>query len=397
MKLEIYNFRSIRSQSLELAPITVVYGPNGAGKSSLLYALLTLKNVIVNPNQTSDAFFNYMFMNLGGFEAVVFDHQTRTQVGFGVTLERDDRLLHYLVSIGVSNGGFRLTATGKDSKPSSLELKVPFPYPANQQTEQVFPWHGKEIKVTWNGITAQSQVTSQDEQAEGTELAASLNTAAETLRGVTIVPLKRGFAKPYYSAVPVSPVLITEDEVATSLSSDKYLISKVSHYLEAILGRDFRVNAKPGTAIFSLDATDKRTGVGAELVNEGFGVNQTVHLLARCLHKDSEWVCIEEPEIHLHPTAVRALAAAFVRMVQKEKKRFVISTHSESLVVAFLALVAKSELNPSDFACYLAKKDAMETNFERQIVKENGQIEGGLASFIEAELADVRDFMQVTR
>ena len=195
----------------------------------------------------------------------------------------------------------------------------------------------------------------------------------------------------------MSPVLITEDEVATSLSSDKYLVSKVSHYLEAILGRDFRVNHRSGTAIFSLDATDKRTGVGAELVNEGFGVNQAVHLLARCLHKESEWVCIEEPEIHLHPTAVRALAAAFVRMVQKEKKRFVISTHSESLVVALLALVARSELKPSDFACYLAKKDAMETDFERQIVKENGQIEGGLTSLIEAELADVRDFMQVTR
>jgi predicted ATPase len=82
-------------------------------------------------------------------------------------------------------------------------------------------------------------------------------------------------------------------------------------------------------------------------------------------------------------------------MMDKANKRFVISTHSESLVVALLALVARSELKPSDFACYLARKDAMETVFERQTVKENGQIEGGLTNFIEAELADVRDFMQV--
>ena len=53
MNLEIKNFRSVKEQKIELAPITLVYGANGAGKSSLLYALLTLKNIILNPNQDS--------------------------------------------------------------------------------------------------------------------------------------------------------------------------------------------------------------------------------------------------------------------------------------------------------------------------------------------------------
>jgi len=55
--LEIKNFRAIREVRIELAPITVLYGPNGAGKSSLLYALLTLKNAILNSNSASSAFF----------------------------------------------------------------------------------------------------------------------------------------------------------------------------------------------------------------------------------------------------------------------------------------------------------------------------------------------------
>ena len=51
MKLDIKNFRSIKDQSVELAPITVLYGPNGSGKSSLLYSLLVMKNVILNLEQ----------------------------------------------------------------------------------------------------------------------------------------------------------------------------------------------------------------------------------------------------------------------------------------------------------------------------------------------------------
>jgi predicted ATPase len=212
-----------------------------------------------------------------------------------------------------------------------------------------------------------------------------------------MVPLKRGFSKPYYSPTPVSSLLITEDEIASSLSNDKYLVSRVSHYLEQILGRDFRVHTKPGTGIFSLDVTDKQTGVASELVNDGFGVNQTVHVLAQSLSTDCEWVCIEEPEIHLHPTAVRSLAAAFVEMTQAEGKRFLVTTHSEQLLLAFLSLVTKGNLSASDLACYLARKRKKATELERQRVNESGQIEGGLGSFLESELEDIRAFMQVTK
>jgi predicted ATPase len=86
MKLSIRNFRSVKNQDLELAPLTVVYGHNGAGKSTLIYALPTLKNVILNPNQPPAAFFNYSFITLGAFDAVVFDHQLDNQIEIGVSL-----------------------------------------------------------------------------------------------------------------------------------------------------------------------------------------------------------------------------------------------------------------------------------------------------------------------
>jgi AAA15 family ATPase/GTPase len=399
MRLTIKNFRSIREQEVELAPITVVYGPNGSGKSSLLYALLTLKNIVLNPNQPPAGFFNYGFASLGGFESVVFDHQTGKSIILELTLERDGRVLSYKVAIGENAGDFVLSLEKNGEIDIKLNLPIPFPYPANQQAQASVASDYGSLGVIWNGITAQVQAgqPSQEAQEGANKLATYLNELIETIRKVSFVPLKRGFSKPQFSTVSISPMIATEDEIASFISNNnKYLVPKISLYLEKILERDLRVNFTPGTAIFSLDATDRNSGIASELVNEGFGVNQIVYILAKCLHHDAGWVCIEEPEIHLHPTAIRNLARALARIVREEEKQFVISTHSESFLLALLALVDEGELKPAELACYLAQKEKRVTRFERQVVNEKGQIEGGLMTFIEGELEDIRTFMKIT-
>jgi len=65
-KLLLGNFRSIRDSEMPLGKITVLNGPNNSGKSSVIYGLLALKNVVLNPNQAIDSFLNLGFLNLGG-------------------------------------------------------------------------------------------------------------------------------------------------------------------------------------------------------------------------------------------------------------------------------------------------------------------------------------------
>lgn len=403
MKLGIKNFRSIAKQEIKIAPITVIYGPNGTGKSSILYALLTLKNIILNPQQETNSFFNYGFANLGGFEAVVFDHKSKEKIELEISSESPlpvmvgDIVFTYKITIFKNSGGFFLSV-GDDIK-VNLELPISFPYSLNQQTQQEISYNQNPFVVIWNGITAQIQpkVQNQEAQQMAIRLATIFNTFPEIIRKVDIISLKRGFSKPYYSTTPVSPMIITEDEVASLLANDKYLVSKVSFYLEQILNRDFRVNFRPGTAMFSLDSIDKKTGVSAELVNDGFGVNQIVYLLAKCLYDDTNIICVEEPEIHLHPTGVRELAKALVKISKEEKKHFIVSTHSESFLLALLTLVAKGNLRPSDLSCYLVQKKGRATQLEQQFVDKKGGIEGGLTSFIEGELEDIKDFLKVPK
>ena len=402
MLLRIKNFRAIQNQEVELAPITVVYGANGAGKSSLIYALLTLKTAILNSNSATSGFFSYGFTSLGGFEAVVFNHATNNEIELSLRVDLPDGngFFEHGISFSEARGSYKLK--GKHGVLEyNAEIQATFPYPANQSitvTDPSLP-EVNRAGFTWNGISAQlpSSQLPQDALEPISRELPNVNLPAETLRKVTMVPLRRGFSKPFYQTQPLSPLLVTEEEVATFLSTNKYLVSKVSFYLERVLGRDFRINFQPGTAIFSLDATDKKTGVASELVNEGFGVNQLVYFLAKALSADAGWTCVEEPEIHLHPAAVRDFARALGDMVNDDGKHFVVSTHSESFVLALLSLIAESKLKPKQTAFYLVRKEGRRAIFDRQSVDDTGQIQGGLTSFMGGELEDLKSLLKSAR
>lgn len=401
VKLQIRNFRSIKEQDVDLAPITVVYGPTAAGKSSLLYALLTLKNIVLAPNQNSSSFFTFGSASLGGFRQVVFDHREVEPISLGLVLDNDGSTLEYGVALQDQKGQFQLSLTRAPSLRLRLGLPVTFPA-GNQRTQESVTLEDKAFRVSWNGVTAQVQASTQDKQdsetsTAGNDLATVLNAATEMLREVAYVPAKRGFTRPHYSPVSVSPLALTEDEIASVLSEDKYLVAKVSHYLESIAERDFRVHFQAGSAVFTLDVTDKKTGLGTELVNDGTGINQLVHVLTRTLRDGVKWVLIEEPELHLHPSAVRGFAKALARMLREEDKRFLISTQSESLIFALFTMLAKHQIEPAQLAVYFARKVGRITQFEKQELNGKGQADGGLAAFVEAEFQDFRGFLGADR
>ena len=129
------------------------------------------------------------------------------------------------------------------------------------------------------------------------------------------------------------------------------------------------------------------------MVNEGFGVNQLAYMLTVCLYSKYKIVAIEEPEIHLHPSMVRKLVHAMADIASKHDKRFIVSTHSEVFVVSLLAQIAAGEVSVDDVSFILAEKEDGESRFTRQEAKPNGQIEGGLNSFIASEFEDIAQFL----
>lgn len=389
-RITVENFRSMETADLKLAPITMLFGPTAGGKSTLHYAALAFRNFILNPNQAIDGLFNLGFLNLGGHEACVFNHDTTKEIVIGIQY-RDSR--------GKGLYQLRLTKSAADISLASplveMSASVPIPYAGNQSFP--FPLQEREVEftVTWNGIssTVAPKTPTVESQARATQLATALNVSGECLRRIDVIPQRRGFFKPSYSPAALSHTPTNEDEVATIIINDQHLAGRISVCTDEIFGRDFRLHVPPGTATAFFQTTEKKTRIPVYLVNDGFGVNQVVYMLAKIQRPDVDTILIEEPEIHLHPTIISRLARMLCSLVKEDQKQLILATHSEQFVFAILTCVKEGLIGASDVACYHVTKELRKSVFQQQVVHDNGQIDGGLSAFVEAETEDLRKFL----
>jgi len=398
-KLYLENFRSLVKDEVELGKITILTGPNNSGKSSIIYGLLALKNVVMYSNQSLDSCLTLGFINLGGFSQTVYLKNEDLNINLGIEILKDSINSQYSVLLGKKISELNL----KTLKPYeiSLNLEVSFPYPANRTTGFELEGDIGKAKIIWNGITPtiniEKNVLIKEEDIEAMlkALSYSVNAPIEALRAVDFIPLRRGFVKPIYSSVPIPPQLLTEEELATLLASDRDLEGKVAFYLEKIVDRIFSVRSIIGTASFNLQSRDRSTGFVCDLVNEGFGTNQLVTILTKSLGREAQTICIEESEIHLHPELMDKLVDVFVEIVKEENKQFIISTHSEHIVLSLLNKVSQRKMSPQDIRVYYLSKEGRKTKIEKQEINEKGQIKGGLKGFYETELREVKEFFDI--
>jgi predicted ATPase len=391
-EITIKNFRSIEEAEVALSRITVLYGPTSSGKSSLLYALMVLRNFVLEPSRQADGLFDLKFINLGGFEACVFNHDLAKNVEISVGYKNGIAEASYGIS-------FSKTSCDISQMLSSFQMtgKVSIPYPLNQTFPFTYKVDEDDYTVNWNGITcsvAPTQPTTET-QHKGQQIAILMNKSAEVLRAIDISPPNRGFFKPSYTPASASPTPITEDEVASIIINDPYLSGRISTYVEEIFNRDYRIFTPSGTATNFFQATDKGSRIPTYLVNEGFGINQVVYLLAKMLRVDVRTILIEEPEVHLHPTVIRKFVKCLCSLVKEEEKQVLLVTHSEQFLLTLLTSVVNGTLAQDDFRCYLTTKEGRKTTIKEQKVQKNGQIEGGLESFMEAEVEDIKKFLGV--
>ncbi|MBI3491078.1 MAG: AAA family ATPase [Acidobacteria bacterium] len=387
-RLRVENFRSIEKCEVDFRPVTIFFGPTSAGKSTLLYALFVLRNFILNPNQAVDGLFNLGFQNLGGFDACVFNHSASKTVGIFADFG----------DVGGYGVGLRKTDADITAETRLLNMtaKVAIPYGANQSFSFNYDLDKEGFTINWNGFasTVSSRTGTTEGQALTTRLAEQLNSPVEQIKRVDVCPHRRGFHKPSYSPAPLTPTPTSEDEVATLIINDQNAPPRISINTVEIFDRDFRTFTPPGTATTFLQTTEQ-TGarVPGLLVNDGFGVNQVVYMLAKIHRPDSQTILIEEPEVHLHPTVIRRFARVIARLASEEDKQLVFTTHSEQFLLSILACVKEQLLAPEHLRCYHVARQGKQTIFTNEPVSEKGQITGGLSSFMAGELEDIKTFL----
>lgn len=263
-------------------------------------------------------------------------------------------------------------------------LPIEFPFTASIKKEVTF---GND-NFLWNGLTFENFNNKKIEKYYETRL----NLIYKDIKAIEAISVKRGFFSPIFSTE-----MDSSDESRFALQVREEGLDfdiKIDKYFNQVFNKNFRFVAVPGSNSFYL-RTHNNKGFATDLVNEGFGVNQTVYMLIKLLKKNTGLAFIEEPEIHLHPTAQGKLVDVFTAIIKNEEKQIFLTTHSENIVSSVLSKIADGELNKEDVQFYLAINENDETKIIPQEVNDKGQIEGGLMNFMETELSNLKTLLGV--
>lgn len=78
------------------------------------------------------------------------------------------------------------------------------------------------------------------------------------------------------------------------------------------------------------------SGEATKITNVGYGVSQALPIIVELFEKPKNCAyAIQQPEIHLHPKAQAALGDLFFDFAVRENKKFLIETHSDSIIDRF--------------------------------------------------------------
>lgn len=121
---------------------------------------------------------------------------------------------------------------------------------------------------------------------------------------------------------------------------------------------------RPNAGRYSLTLTRGDSSHPSNLVDTGEGMTQVLPIAVAlgqiaCKAADAPRVlCIEQPELHLHPRAQHAIADRLVDIAREHDNRLLVETHAHHVMLAVQVALAEGRLDPSRVLVYWARQTA---------------------------------------
>jgi len=424
-KLLLENFKSFPSISLPLSTINILIGPNSSGKSSILQSLLILKNSLnQSPNQQGLKLISDSY-DFGNFEDLVT---------FGD--DSKELLIHIVGSKTIPKGfdeyatsvkfGYRTVQTKEGTSEVYLATTI-------DNIETIFDWRVKDnappktklhgykdptfrLEGRIDGLNARITATSTTSKNKKENLIRNLNNIFQNgdftkhlLDDFHYIPYYRAATKYGVKLIGVPDDLLSSkpEEIISAtlskLSKNTKLLEQVSAFIKELTGKTIRTR--------NIDLYDNQNSQGVTLEfikngfanaisNEGTGSNQAILLL--CIvagTPQGSVIAIDEPEIHLHPSAQTKLARILLDVAKNDNKQIIFTTHSEHMIYPFLADIASDSENSfgtHNVKVYYFQPHETEaiSSIDEIPINEHGQLEGGLKGFYESDLKVLGEFLK---
>ena len=117
-------------------------------------------------------------------------------------------------------------------------------------------------------------------------------------------------------------------------------------------------------------------GPRRNLIDEGYGVSQVLPMITEVLRKDApRMFLLQQPEVHLHPSAQAALGSLFCQ-IASSNRQLIVETHSDHLLdrVRMDARDGKGSLKPDDVSILFFERDDLDVRIHSLRLDEEGNV-----------------------
>jgi predicted ATP-dependent endonuclease of OLD family len=101
-----------------------------------------------------------------------------------------------------------------------------------------------------------------------------------------------------------------------------------------------------------IELVDKNSDTKVSHRDVGVGISQVLPILVNCYTDWENIVCVEQPELHLHPKLQGDLADVFIdtALTPKSNKTYIIETHSEHIIRRLMRRVREGKISKDDIS-----------------------------------------------
>ncbi|MFC1960728.1 DUF3696 domain-containing protein [Chloroflexota bacterium] len=377
------NFKSWENLDLELGNITLLFGTNSSGKTSALDALLLLKQTAMGfdwrlplnfGGETQD------YKDFGNFDALVFNHDSSKHVGIkfewtpvykGVWSANIDTLTYSAIWREMNDKVVlaSLEYGTVDNSISDVEVRL-----AHKEKEfygiefPVADWHTKNPISIYNGYDIQFHNMEGYVQTFGITMYS--REFGGILQSIAYLGPLREHPKRVYQWRGAEPSEIglkgekTIDALLYAARNSKEagnVLVEVAHWLKQMgLVEQFSIESIGGdTNFYEAKARIAPDQPLSSLADVGFGVSQVLPVLTLLfMAPEGSIILLEQPEIHLHPSAQASLADLFLYVAEQRNLQLIIESHSEYLLRRLQRRIAEAEqtfATPEHIKMYFSK------------------------------------------
>ena len=167
-----------------------------------------------------------------------------------------------------------------------------------------------------------------------------------------------------YSPTDDSDVGSSGENMLSALFSDKKLVMRVNNFL-AMMEMPYKIKIHQLESqetlgyVIHMALVNKHTNIELAPTDVGVGYSQVLPLITQAALSRRSLVCVEQPELHLHPAMQARIADVFIEAAMGGSNvQFLIETHSESLMLRFLRRIREGLLDPESIQVLYVDQDS---------------------------------------